>query len=87
MHLDTSVVKEIIMKALDLRKKKKEDLDKELIELRKAQFSTRMQISTQQSIPSIATEDVISMTVNFVAQETTANKGDGGEVTIFAKKA
>jgi len=43
------VVKEIIMKALDLRKKKKEDLDKELIELRKAQFSTRMQISTQQS--------------------------------------
>jgi len=27
------------MKALDLRKKKKEDLDKELIELRKAQFS------------------------------------------------
>jgi len=37
------------MKALDLRKKKKEDLDKELIELRKAQFSTRMQISTQQS--------------------------------------
>ena len=49
MHLDTSVVKEIIMKALDLRKKKKEDLDKELIELRKAQFSTRMQISTQQS--------------------------------------
>jgi ribosomal protein L29 len=30
------VVKEIIMKALDLRKKKKEDLDKELIELRKS---------------------------------------------------
>jgi len=26
------------------------------------------------------------MTVNFVAQETTANKGDGGEVTIFAAK-
>ena len=49
MHLDTSVAKEITMKALDLRKKKKEDLDKELIELRKAQFSTRMQISTQQS--------------------------------------
>ena len=49
MHLDTSVAKEIIMKALDLRKKKKEDLDKELIELRKAQFSARMQISTQQS--------------------------------------
>ena len=43
------MVKEIIMKALDLRKKKKEDLDKELIELRKAQLSNRMQISTQQS--------------------------------------
>ena len=37
------------MKTEDLRKKNKEDLNKELIELRKAQFSTRMQISTQQS--------------------------------------
>ena len=37
------------MKALDLRKKNKEDLNKELIELRKAQFSSRMQISTQQT--------------------------------------
>jgi len=27
------------------------------------------------------------MTVNFVGQETTANKGTGGEVTVFAKKA
>ena len=43
--------------------------------------------AVQFEFPSIATEDVISMTVNFVAQETTANKGDGGEVTIFAKKA
>jgi len=34
------------MKTVDLRKKNKEDLNKELIELRKAQFSTRMQIST-----------------------------------------
>ncbi|MGE4596947.1 MAG: 50S ribosomal protein L29 [Methylophilaceae bacterium] len=37
------------MKAIELRKKTKEDLGKELIELRKAQFSARMQISTQQS--------------------------------------
>jgi len=43
--------------------------------------------AVQFEFPSIATEDVISMTVNFVAQETTANKGDGGEVTIFAKKS
>jgi hypothetical protein len=27
------------------------------------------------------------MSVNFVAQETTANKGNGGEVTIFAAKS
>ena len=44
-------------------------------------------VAVQFEFPSIATEDVISMTVNFVAQETTANKGDGGEVTIFAKKS
>jgi len=37
------------MKAEELRKKSAEDLDKELIELRKAQFNTRMQVSTQQS--------------------------------------
>ena len=41
----------------------------------------------QFEFPQVATEDVISMSVNFVGQETTANKGDGGEVTIFAKKA
>ena len=41
----------------------------------------------QFEFPQLATEDVISMSVNFVGQETTANKGDGGEVTIFAKKA
>ena len=40
----------------------------------------------QFEFPLLGTEDVISMTVNFVAQETTANKGGGGEVTIFAKK-
>ena len=40
----------------------------------------------QFEFPQIATDDVISMSVNFVAQETTANKGDGGEVTIFAAK-
>jgi len=38
-----------MMKAEELRKKSAEDLDKELIELRKAQFNTRMQVSTQQS--------------------------------------
>ena len=37
--------------------------------------------------PSVATEDVVSMSVNFVGQETTANKGGGGEVTIFAAKS
>jgi large subunit ribosomal protein L29 len=38
-----------MMKAEELRKKSAEDLDKELIELRKAQFNARMQVSTQQS--------------------------------------
>ena len=42
--------------------------------------------AVQFEFPTIGVEDVISMTVNFVAQETTANKGDGGEVTIFAAK-
>ena len=37
------------MKATDLRKKSTDDLNKELVEVRKAQFSARMQISTQQS--------------------------------------
>lgn len=37
------------MKAEELRKKSAENLDKELIELRKAQFNARMQVSTQQS--------------------------------------
>ena len=38
-------------------------------------------------IPQLATEDVVSMSVSFLAQEPTATKGDGGEVTIFAAKA
>ena len=37
------------MKPIDLRKKSTDDLEKELVEIRKAQFSARMQISTQQS--------------------------------------
>ena len=40
----------------------------------------------QFEFPQIATEDVITMSVNFVGQEPTATKGDGGEVTIFAAK-
>ena len=42
--------------------------------------------ATQFEFPQIATDDVISMSVNFVGQEPTATKGDGGEVKIFAKK-
>lgn len=41
----------------------------------------------QFEFPQIATDDVISMSVNFVGQEPTASRGDGGEVTIFAKKS
>lgn len=36
------------MKASDLRQKSDADLQKELLDLRKAQFSLRMQIATQQ---------------------------------------
>jgi len=36
------------MKASDLRAKNDADLQKELLELRKAQFSMRMQLATQQ---------------------------------------
>jgi large subunit ribosomal protein L29 len=36
------------MKANDLRQKNDADLAKELLELRKAQFSLRMQLATQQ---------------------------------------
>jgi large subunit ribosomal protein L29 len=37
------------MKTIELRKKSTDDLEKELLEIRKAQFSARMQIATQQS--------------------------------------
>ena len=40
----------------------------------------------QFEFPQIATEDIISMSVNFVGQEPTASKGDGGEMTMFVKK-
>ena len=43
--------------------------------------------AAQFSFPAVQTEDVISMSVDFMAQETTANKGNGGEVTIVAIKA
>jgi hypothetical protein len=43
--------------------------------------------AVQFEFPAIAVEDVISMTVNFVGQETSANKGTGGEVTVFANKS
>lgn len=36
------------MKATELRQKNDEDLGKELLDLRKAQFSLRMQLATQQ---------------------------------------
>lgn len=36
------------MKAQDLRQKQTEELEKELLDLRKAQFSLRMQAATQQ---------------------------------------
>ena len=37
------------MKATDLRKKSTEELGKDLIDLRKSQFSARMQVATQQT--------------------------------------
>jgi len=43
--------------------------------------------AVQFEFPQIATDDVISMTVNFVGQEPTASRGTGGEVSIFAKKS
>jgi len=43
--------------------------------------------ATQFEFPQLAVEDVISMSVNFVGQEPTATKGEGGEVTVFAAKS
>ena len=37
------------MKTIDLRKKSTEELGKELIDLRKSQFSVRVQVTTQQT--------------------------------------
>jgi large subunit ribosomal protein L29 len=42
------VVKEDMMKATELRSKNTDELNNELIELRRAQFSLRMQAATQQ---------------------------------------
>lgn len=42
--------------------------------------------AVQFEFPQIAIEDIISLSVNFVGQETTANKGNGGEVTLVVKK-
>jgi len=43
--------------------------------------------AAQFSFPAIQTEDVISMSVDFMAQEPTATKGTGGELTLFAAKS
>lgn len=42
--------------------------------------------AVQFEFPQLSIDDVIGMSVNFVAQETNANKGNGGEVTIYAAK-
>jgi hypothetical protein len=42
--------------------------------------------AVQFEFPQLSIDDVIGMSVNFVAQETNTNKGTGGEVTIFAAK-
>jgi len=42
--------------------------------------------AVQFEFPQVAVEDVLSVSVNFVAQEPNATKGQGGEVTIFADK-
>jgi hypothetical protein len=42
--------------------------------------------AVQFEFPQVAIEDVLSISVNFMAQEPTATKGSGGEVTIFAAR-
>ena len=42
--------------------------------------------AVQFEFPQLSIDDVIGMSVNFVGQEPTANKGIGGEVTITAQK-
>jgi hypothetical protein len=43
--------------------------------------------AVQFDFPQVSIDDVIGMSVNFVAQEPTSSKGAGGEVTITAVKA
>ena len=42
--------------------------------------------ATQFSIPTTNIEDLITVSMEFKAQEPLATEGDGGEVVIFAKK-
>jgi len=42
--------------------------------------------AVQFEFPQVAIEDVLSVSVNFMAQEPSATKGGGGEVTILAAK-
>ena len=42
--------------------------------------------AVQFEFPQVAVEDVLSVSVNFMAQEPTASKGQGGEVIIIADK-
>jgi hypothetical protein len=42
--------------------------------------------AVQFEFPQLSIDDVIGMSVNFVAQEPTVSKGGGGEVSIFAAK-
>jgi hypothetical protein len=42
--------------------------------------------AVQFDFPQLAADDVIAMTVNFVGQEPTASRGEGGEVAITAVK-
>lgn len=43
--------------------------------------------AVQFEFPQVAIDDVVGLTVNFMAQEPNALRGDGGEVTIFAAKS
>lgn len=42
--------------------------------------------AVQFEFPQVAVEDVLSVSVNFMAQEPNATKGNGGEVTIYVDK-
>ena len=42
--------------------------------------------AVQFDFPAVNIEDIVTTSVNFMAQETNANKGNGGEVTIIAQK-